>query len=462
MQRAAAWIITRALSSIPGGWRPYMHGPILESFTGAWQQGVTAEGRPGLLAFSAVFSCVTGIAGDIAKNRLLLMRETHPDVWEEARENTQYSPVLRKPNDYQTRNQFVEQWVLSKLLHGNTYVLLERNNRGGSGLGNVSAMYVLDPCKVTPLISDETGEVFYRIGRDPLSEVFKDEPAVPAEDIIHDRWNQMFHPLIGVSPLYACSASAQLGSKISADSATFYENSAMPGGLISAPKFIDELKAEVIKARYNAMVGGSKRGSLLVLGDDMKFSAIRMTAEAAQTIEQLKWAVSDVARAFHYPEYRLGGPMPAYAGNIQAVSMDYYNGCLQVLIEAMEECLRIGLGLPAGLGVEVDIDNLLRMDTAALFDSINKGEKFMKVNEQRRKANLPPTQGGDAILRQEQDHSIEVLAERDKSGDPFGTNPPPAPEPPDPPDPPADNDDDERADIDYFEREFMDELEDAA
>ncbi len=38
--------------------------------------------------------------------------------------------MLRKPNRYQTRIQFLSQWMTSKLLHGNTYVYLQRNGAG--------------------------------------------------------------------------------------------------------------------------------------------------------------------------------------------------------------------------------------------------------------------------------------------------------------------------------------------
>ena len=48
--------------------------------------------------------------------------------------------MLRKPNRYQTRIKFVEQWMMSKLTAGNTYVLKQRDERSV-----VTALYVLDP-----------------------------------------------------------------------------------------------------------------------------------------------------------------------------------------------------------------------------------------------------------------------------------------------------------------------------
>jgi phage portal protein BeeE len=58
--------------------------------------------------------------------------------------------VLRKPNRYQNRIKFVETWIASKLLHGNAYILKERDNRGV-----VVALYVLDPHRVKPLVAPD-------------------------------------------------------------------------------------------------------------------------------------------------------------------------------------------------------------------------------------------------------------------------------------------------------------------
>src|SRR5690606_20949887 len=98
--------------------------------------------------------CQTLIASDIAKLALRLVEQTKDGIWVEVR-NPAFSPVLRKPNGYQNRIQFIESWVLSKLQSGNAYVLKQRDGRGV-----VKALYVLDPARVTPLVSD-SGDVFY-------------------------------------------------------------------------------------------------------------------------------------------------------------------------------------------------------------------------------------------------------------------------------------------------------------
>lgn len=409
------------ISSLYGAGQP-ISGPNLwnnifnsttEPCPGAWQRNIIQD-RTSLLSFSAVYSCVTGIASDIAKLRIKLCRD-EDGIWTEITEGSPWLPLLRKPNHYQTRLKFVEQWILSKLLSGNTYVGLERDNRGV-----VNAMYVLDPSRVTPLVADN-GDVFYDLKRDNLSQVF-DQIVVPASEIIHDSMPGLFHPLVGISPLYASAMSITMGNAIQGNSESFFKNRSLPGGLLTAPGRITDETATRLKTTFEEKFSGTNLGRLFVGGDGLEFKPIAMTAEQADLVEQLKWSVSDVARAFHYPEYKLGGPLPPYSGNIQALTLSYYTDSLQILIESLEAHLDAGLALPLGQGTEMDIDNLLRMDTTSLFDSNNKavGGGWMAPDEARFRANLPDVEGGDTPYLQQQNFSLAALAKRDAQADPFG------------------------------------------
>src|SRR5262245_28947337 len=143
----------KALHSLPADrqWWPI----IQEPFTGAWQQNQEIRADTAA-AFHADFACKTLIARDIGKLRVKLAEKDKNDIWSEIT-SPAFSPVLRRPNEYQTRNQFWESWVLSKLSRGNTYVLKERDDRNV-----VTGLHVLDPTRVHPAVSDD-GAVFYQI-----------------------------------------------------------------------------------------------------------------------------------------------------------------------------------------------------------------------------------------------------------------------------------------------------------
>jgi HK97 family phage portal protein len=417
----------KSLSSVYSGVNSYgaFFGPVMESYAGAWQQNVTILPTQTLLAFSALYACVTGIASDIAKMRIKLTQD-EDGIWEEvtsAHGNAQEAailPVLRKPNRYQTRIKFIEQWIVSKLLYGNAYILKERERARGP----VTALYVLHPNCVKVLVAPDGG-VYYDIGRDDLSGITESR-IVPASEIIHDMMVSLWHPLIGVSPIYACSMSATMGNKIQANSTAFNSNMSKPGGILIAPGPISPESAAAVKASFDANYSGTNIGKIAVLGDGLKFEQLMVSASDSQLIEQLQWTVQDVARAFRYPAYKLDASVSPKYDTLEAYTLGYYIDCLQPIIESMELCLDEGLGLPEGFGTEMDLEALGRMDTATLVESTVAGVKgsLMTPNEGRRKLNLPPVGGGNSVWAQQQNYSLEALAKRDSKPDPFASNKP--------------------------------------
>lgn len=398
---------------------------ILEAFPGAWQQNISAD-RDTILAQSTVFACITLIASDMAKLRQKLVQQNDEGIWSEI-ESAAFSPFLRKPNGFQNHIQFKEGWALSKLIHGNTYSLKQRDERGV-----VVAQYLLDPCRVEPLVSDTNGAVFYRLKTDNLAGV-DNEVIVPQREMIHDRYNCLFHPLVGIAPLYAAALAALQALRIQNNSTNFFGNNSNPGGILTAPGPIDDDVAIDIGTRWNTNYGGMNAGKVAVLGDGMKFEAMSVPAATSQLIEQLKWSAETVCSCFHVPPFKVGiGPMPTYQ-NAEVLNQIYYSDCLQRYLEDYELCQDEGLGLTEIVGktygIELDLDGLLRMDAATQIDALTKGIKggLFTPNEARKKVDQKRLTGGDTVYLQEQEHSLEALNKRDTGPDPFGKNASPAP-----------------------------------
>jgi HK97 family phage portal protein len=395
---------------------------VFESNTGAWQTNTVLD-RDSVLTYFAVYACITLIASDLAKLRVKLVEQDRHGIWGET-DSAAYSPVLRKPNRYQNRIQFWECYFLSKLTRGNVYVLKLRDLRNV-----VVGLILLDPDRTVPMVAED-GSVFYRLDGTRLNGL-PDEVLVPAREIIHDRMNCIYHPLVGTSPIWAAAYAATQGAAIQTGSAKFFKNASQPGGVLTAPGAISDPTAARLKLAWETNFSGENAGRVAVLGDGLKYERLALTAEESQLIEQLKWTADVVCSVFHVPPYKIGlGQMPTY-NNIQSLNVEYYSQCLQSLIEAAELCLDEGLECPVGLGTEFDVDNLLRMDTATQMKVLADGVKgvILSPNEARRRVDLPPVKGGENPIAQQQNYSLEALARRDAEGAPpptSGTLPPPA------------------------------------
>jgi HK97 family phage portal protein len=413
------------------GWWPI----IRDWYPGAWQRNdeLCLEDW---LSYWPVFRCIELIASDISKMRLKLVELSVDGIWRET-ESPAFSPVIRKPNAYQNRIQFFGSWMQSRLIHGNTYVLKLRDQRG-----IVTGMMVLDPRRVSTLIAPN-GDVYYELrGGDwqPMPGVgdftnVEQTVVAPAREIIHDRVDTFYHPLVGLSKMYAAGMLATQGLRIQKNSATFFANGSNPGGVLTAPGAISDETAKRLKDHWDQNYSGANVGKVAVLGDGLKYEPMATKAVDAQLLEQLKFTAEAVCGVFGVPPYKLGlGPMPT-ANNVEALDQQYYSQCLQASIEAIELCLDEGLGIGIGnkvdgkiYGTEFDLDDLLRMDTATLIkaeaDAVGAGIKA--PNEARLRLNLPPVIGGDTPYLQQQNFSLAALDKRDKD-DPF-TKPEPAPE----------------------------------
>ncbi|WP_035515162.1 phage portal protein, partial [Paraburkholderia nodosa] len=389
-----------------GGWFPLV---IREPFAGAWQQNVELKPET-LLAFHAVYACVTLISADIGKLDVRLMQRGRHDVWDDVH-NPAFSPVLREPNHFQTPTQFVENWIMSKLTRGNTYALKERDERNV-----VRRLYILAPDNVTPLVTP-SGDVYYQLKADNLAGLTEGNVVVPASEMIHDRMNCLFHPLVGTSPLFACSLAARQGLAIGNGSASFFENGAQPGGILVAPGAISTEAADRLKRQWEDKFSGANRGRIAVLGDGMKYEPLMMKAVDAQLVEQLKMTSEIVCSVFHVPGYMVGiGTAPTYH-NVEALAQNYYSQCLQSLIEAFEQCMDRGLSLPSNYRTELDLDGLLRMDTSELMKTLaaGVGAGVLTPNEARRRLNLKAIKGGDTAYMQQQNYSLAALDDRDRT-----------------------------------------------
>lgn len=421
----------KALHNVGSGFREGWRR-IHEPFTGAWQQNVE-EKRGDLLTYPTLYACIFRIASDIGKLPFTLQQLLPSGVSRETT-NPAYTPVLSKPNGFQTQGQFREYWTIAKLTHGNTYGLKRRDQRGV-----VVDIYILDSCRVMPMVSD-AGEVYYQLYIDPLNTLPEGYPAsgliVPASEIIHDRGMCLHHPLIGVPPLAAAYWPALKNMKILRSATEFFANNAQPGGILTAPAGMTDDDAKAVKTYWETEFTGSNAGRVAIIGADMKFTPFAMKSIDSQMVEQMRYSDEQICQPFGIPPFMVGiGTIPLGLG-VDGIYQMYYQGGLQTHIEHMEALLNEGLKIAAPLSVELNLEPLLRMDESKRAEVESKlvGGKIKLPDESRQRFNLAPTPGGNTLWGQQQDYPLGMLADR-KEWDPAMQPPAPAPAPAPEPEP---------------------------
>ncbi|EOS5827081.1 phage portal protein, partial [Escherichia coli] len=126
---------------------------------------------------------------------------------------------------------------------------------------------------------------------------------------------------------------------------------------------------------------------------------------------------------FRVPAYKIGVGQPPSSDNVEALEQQYYSQCLQTLIESIELLLDEALETGENESTEFDVTTLLRMDSERRMKTLGDAVKntLLTPNEARKRENLPPLAGGDALYLQQQNYSLEALSRRDAREDPFAS-----------------------------------------
>lgn len=385
------------------GW---LNGLVSEPFSGAWQRNLeSANPRdPNMLAFSAVYACVTIVSGDMAKLSTYIERESKTTPQRERVYNHPASYLVERPNAYQTMPELIQLHFAAKLMRGNAYLYKEFDERGV-----VSELHPLQPDGVRPLIAPG-GDVFYQLAYNSTDFMSIDDilgagesvgqgvdRVVPADRIIHDRMNCLYHPLVGVSPIFASASSAMMGARILMNSEKIFANMSHPSGVLSSTQTINDVTAERLKREWASRYSGGSYGRTAVLGDGLTWSPMILNPIDAQLIDQLRFSIEDIARVFRVPLYLLADLTKTSYRNSEQMARAYYQGCLQTHIKMTEDRFKQGLNLERWLRFRFDLDDLFRMEMDARFSSYKTAldAGILSINEVRAKEGLGPVEGGN-------------------------------------------------------------------
>jgi len=411
-----------------------------DTMPGSWQKGLDNVASPLVLTFSVVYACVAIISGDVAKLGCSVYRRGDDGASTEATTHPLYR-LLQRPNDYQTSVDFWQSWMISTLLAGNAYIFVQYDNR----MVPVQ-WHVLDPRAVSVLVSED-GSVFYRCNMNYLAGVDSQGLVLTQRDMIHHRMMCLAHPLVGVTPLYASANAAMLGAAMMSNSKTFFSNASRPSGVLTAPGKIDKETATRLKSDWEENTRSGNIGRVSVLGSGLEWRPLTINATDAQLIEQLRYTIEDVARAFRVPGFMLGDLTKVTYKNSEQLSRTYYSGCLQYHLESIEDRIDNFFALSRDLEVEFDIEALLRTDMDVRYSAYQQAlnSSWMALNEVRKKEGLPRLEGGDEPMVQMQYRPLsQAVKEPPEPTAPGGSSPPPPND--EPAAPPADEPVDEAFD----------------
>lgn len=191
----------------------------------------------------------------------------------------------------ETRIEWLQQALLSLLLHGNAYGWVVA--REDDAWRTPSAVTWLNPEHVQV---DESGPkpVFRYAGRE-----------IPLDDIRHIPAYAIPGTVVGVSPIGACSLLTETGTSVQKMTRDWFAGRAVPGvTLQNTTQVLDAKEAEAVATRVKARL---RNGEPFVHGKDWDLNVLSMPAQDAGFVASAKLNATQVAAIYGIPPEMIGG-----------------------------------------------------------------------------------------------------------------------------------------------------------
>lgn len=322
---------------------------------------------------SAVDRCIELLSDSIAKlpNYVIDTR---------TRERTDHE-LLRllniRPNEAMTP--FIRKKVLetSRLEGGNGYDWIVRDERTGKPVELIPVpWYLVQPWH------DMAGRVWYDVTHPLSGKVMR----LPNEDVCHYK-NATRNGLLGLGTVTRAGEVIAAARAAQEYELSYYANGGQPGGVLETDTdlggYVTDANGKPVKAADGSLMtkkdrlraewervhmGPSKAHRTAILDLGLKYTSIAGTNRDAQFVENKQLSITDIARYFGVPLYKLNEGKQAYGSNEQN-AIEYVVGTLHPIVTQYEEeqsyKLLTDSELAAGLELRINMMAELKGDTAS-------------------------------------------------------------------------------------------------
>lgn len=350
------------------------------------KSGVTITPKTAL-TIPIVWSCVKILSESAAGLPLKIFEDT-PTGRVLADTKTRQARVLRKPNPYMTRLNFLKCAVVNMALRGNGYNIIERADNGEwIGLIPVSA----DNVEV-----DTSDDLIY------WATVGGKRFPVSPENMLHFK---LFSGdgIIGLSPVEYMAESMGLAKTAQNWSAMFMRKGGFTGGYVIYDQFLTKTQQAQIMEKFPDVRKGDVNdiGSMGILQGGPKIVPAGLSQKDSQFIESQQFQEEALAGCYGVPLYlaNRAGKTSIMGSNLEQQTSGFVTFGLKPYLDAIEDEINDKLFRDKPQFVEFVVEGLLRADSAgratyyqaALGGSGGSG--WMCINEVRDKENLPRLTG---------------------------------------------------------------------
>ena len=310
--------------------------------------------------------------------------------------------LLWKPNNDQTGFEFIRALAIEYFVFGCVFVwvLPDPDSESGYQARVIPTDWVVNtekassfaPSKITVITHDGTGNI-----------------EIPRSEFVRFATYAPGNPSSYVSPISALRQTLEEQIQSGRFRLDLWKSSGRLNAQIIRPKDVapwsDETRKRWIEAfRESWGAGGSRAGSFPLMEDGMEIKPFQTSFREQQWAESIKLSREDVAAAYGVnPSLVWHSDTQTYASskdNARALYAECLGPVLQMMQQRINSFLLPMVGADPGTYVEFDLTEKLKgsFEERANILQASVGGPWMTRNEARADNNLPPIDGGDALI----------------------------------------------------------------
>ena len=342
------------------------------------------------LKYLTLFSCVSLIAGDIARLPLNLYKKRTDGGKDTITDHRLYDLLHNAPNPETTSFNYREALQGHLLLWGNGYSQIERAPNG-----RVIALWQLpDPSQV--IVERENGQIVYKYKNADGDEVTRSR-----DEIFHIP-GYGFNGLYGLSMISVAREAIGLGMSTEKYGSLFFGQGTQPSGTIEMDDFLGDKREIYLEHLKKGYEGLGKSHKVMLLEGGMKYKPMSIPLNDAQFLDTRNFQKTEICGMYHVPLHKIAvhGSNSNF-NNLEQENQGYVDSCIIHWVTRWETQISLQLLTEgerrSGLYFKFNLNALLRGDSVARGDFYSKLSQVGGItpNEIRAKEDMNPIDGGD-------------------------------------------------------------------
>lgn len=346
------------------------------------------------MLLSAVYRCTEVISDSVAQLPLEPYRIDSDGCKIKFTSHPTYNLLNREPNKNMSKFTFLKTMVVSMLLTGNAYALIDRDEKG-----NAKALYYI-PTELVTILKPQniTDTISYSITG--MKSVVEDCNMIHILNFTSDGYE-------GVSTLTYARKTLGLAMDAEANAEGFFKGGANVAGILKSNAPLTTKQKESLKSSWNSAFNGNTGtpNGVAVLDADLDFQSVTVNPSDAQLLETRQFNVIDICRFFGVSPVKAFDLTKSSYNTIEQMQLAFLTDTLQPLLEKIECEFQRKLYKPSekdNVVVRFSTAPLLRADKQSQANYYNTLFQMgvMTINEIRQELDLPHLENGNTSFVQ--------------------------------------------------------------